>query len=268
MKATELLKAQHEEVKALFKKLENSDDDDKKRELFEELAVNITAHDAIEREIFYPACEEAMGLNDLLGEALVEHGVVEFALYLADEAQGQEDFEFKCTVLKEMLEHHIEDEEKEFFPKAERALGKAQLEALTEPMEARFNEAKEEDFRAPLRENLQQVLAGATKTRKRSAGSGPRSSTRGSAGRAGQKRSAGATRGRSAASAASGRSSSANSRSSTRKGTSTAASSRSSAKKGSSSGSSRSSSGSSRSSSGRSGSRGGSTRRKTSKRAA
>lgn len=253
MKATELLKAQHEEVKALFKKIENSDDDGTKRELFEELAAKVTAHDAIEREIFYPACEEAMGMNDLLGEALVEHGVVEFALYLADEAQGQEDFEFKCTVLKEMLEHHIEDEEKEFFPKAERALGKAKLEELTESMEERFNEATEEDFRAPVRENLQQVLAGAIKTRRRSgASSGPRSSTRGSA-----SRSAG-TRGAKKRSASSGSASRGRSSASSRSSSSTSRS---------TSGGSRSSSRSSGSGS-RAGSRGGSTRRKTSRRAA
>jgi hypothetical protein len=163
MKATDLLERQHEEVKEIFERLEKGDGAADKKELFEELAANLVAHDAIERQIFYPACEQAMGMTDLLGEALVEHGVVEFMLYEADEAQGKKDFGFKCTVLREVLEHHIEEEESEFFPKAEEALGDERLEELGAKMEQVFEEAREEDFRVPLHENLKQVLAGAIK---------------------------------------------------------------------------------------------------------
>jgi hemerythrin superfamily protein len=74
MKATELLKAQHKEVEGLFKRIEKSKDEDEKGEIFEALAAQIVAHDAIEREIFYPACEEQMGLTELLGEALKAAG--------------------------------------------------------------------------------------------------------------------------------------------------------------------------------------------------
>lgn len=163
MKATELLKKQHKEVQDLFKRIEKAKDDATKSELFEELAANLVAHDGIERQIFYPACEEAMGMTDLLGEALVEHGAVEFMVFQADQAQGEDDFEYKCTVLQEVLEHHIEEEEKEFFPKAERALGKERLEELGAEMEAQFEELVAEDFRGPLHANLKQVLAGAIK---------------------------------------------------------------------------------------------------------
>jgi hemerythrin superfamily protein len=162
MKATELLKQQHREVEKLFKAIEDAEDDEK-TELFEELASKLVAHDAIEREIFYPACEEAMGLDDLLGEALVEHGVVEFGLYQADQAAGNDDFEYKCTVLQEIVEHHVKDEEKEFFPKVEKTLGGTRLEELATQMEERFEQALEEDFRTPLYNNLKQVLGGALK---------------------------------------------------------------------------------------------------------
>src|SRR5690606_22240641 len=92
MKATDLLKHQHREIRDLFERLERAKDDESKSELFEELATNLVAHDAIERRVFYPACEERMGMSDLRGEALVEHGLVEFSLYLADQARGEEDF--------------------------------------------------------------------------------------------------------------------------------------------------------------------------------
>jgi hemerythrin superfamily protein len=164
MKATELLTTQHREVSRLFKAIEDTEDDKKKQQLFMELASNLVSHDGIEREIFYPACEEAMGMDDQLGEALVEHGTIEFAVYQATQAMGKDDFDYKCTVLQELVEHHVEEEEKEFFPKVEKELGEDSLNLLAEEMEEAFEDKKAEDFRAPLYENLKQVFAGALKT--------------------------------------------------------------------------------------------------------
>ena len=166
--AIELLKTQHEEVKALFKRIEKASTRAAKTKLFDELAANLAAHDAIEREIFYPACEKAMGMTDLLGEALVEHGVVEFSLYQADQARKDKDFSFKCQVLSEIVEHHVEEEEGEFFPKVQKALGKEKLVELGARMQARFEQAKGKDYHGALNSNLKQVLAGALKPSKRS----------------------------------------------------------------------------------------------------
>jgi hemerythrin-like domain-containing protein len=168
--AIELLKSQHEEVKSLFKRIERATLRAQKTKLFDELARKLVGHDAIEREIFYPACEKGMGMTDLLGEALVEHGVVEFSLYQADQARQAKDFQFKCQVLSELLEHHVEEEEHEFFPKVEKALGKAKLEQLGARMKARFEETQAKgDFRTALHGNLKQVLSGALKPAPRSA---------------------------------------------------------------------------------------------------
>ena len=168
--ATDLLKAQHEEVKELFKKIEKASTRGAKTKLFDQLAANLAAHDAIERELFYPACEKAMGMTDLLGEALVEHGVVEFSLYQADEARRDASFSFKCQVLSEIVEHHVKEEEEEFFPKVERALGREKLVELAVRMKERFEAAKASSFRPPLHSNLKQVLAGALKPAKKGAG--------------------------------------------------------------------------------------------------
>lgn len=163
MKATDLLKQQHDEVKELFEKVESAARTATKRQVFAELAANLVAHDGIERELFYPACEEKMGMTDLLGEALVEHGLVEFSLYQADQALGEDDFDYKLKVLKEALEHHIEEEEKEFFPKVNRAFEKDALESLGSELEEKFEQLKQGDYRAPLHSNLKQVLQGALK---------------------------------------------------------------------------------------------------------
>ncbi|HVY25133.1 MAG TPA: hemerythrin domain-containing protein [Polyangiaceae bacterium] len=162
MNAIDLLKQQHREVEDLFSKIEKAEDS-KKAALFHELGSKLVGHDAIEREIFYPACEEALGLTDELGEALVEHGVVEFCLYQADQAVGQPDFDYKVTVLKELIEHHVKEEEDEFFPKVQKALGDEKLEALGEELEDAFEDVTSDDYHEPLFENLRQVLVGALK---------------------------------------------------------------------------------------------------------
>jgi hemerythrin-like domain-containing protein len=183
MKATELLKNQHREVTRLFKAIEDSDDSADKKALFMELASNLVGHDGIERQIFYPACEEAMGLDDQLGEALVEHGVIEFGLYQANEALGKPDFDFKCTVLKELVEHHVKEEEREFLPKAEKALGADSLELLGDEMQEAFEDALDSDYVTPLYENLRQVFAGAIKPQPPSSKSEPAKAKRPSKGK-------------------------------------------------------------------------------------
>lgn len=164
MNATELLEDQHHEINRLFKALATAERADKPR-LFRKLAATLCAHDAIERQVFYPACEEVMGLSPDLGEALVEHGVIEFCLYQANEAVGELDFDFKCKVLKEMVEHHVQEEEDEFFPAARKALGDHALDALGDEMQEAFEDALAEDYQLPLYENLRQVFAGALKPR-------------------------------------------------------------------------------------------------------
>ncbi|HEY3495997.1 MAG TPA: hemerythrin domain-containing protein [Polyangiaceae bacterium] len=169
MKATELLIKQHRLVEELFERFEEAEGDEQK-DIFEQLAANLVAHDAIERELFYPACEEALGEeDDILGESLVEHGVVEFSIFRADKNQGSEDFDKYVTVLKEMVEHHVKEEEKELLPKVKREIEDEQLEELGAAMEKRFEAAMRSDFRKPLQSNLQQVLDGKTRTSKKPA---------------------------------------------------------------------------------------------------
>lgn len=174
MKATELLMKQHRLVEDLFEQFEEAEGAERNG-IFEKLAANLVAHDAIEREIFYPACDEALGKeDDVLGESLVEHGVVEFCLFRADKNQDSDDFEKYVDVLKEMVEHHVKEEEKELIPKVKRAIDADELETLGERMESRFQAALGSDFRRPLLDNLQQVLDGKTRTSKKPPASSPR----------------------------------------------------------------------------------------------
>jgi len=164
MTAIDLLKQQHDEVDRLFKDLEKASDANERKRLFGELARNLVAHDAIEREIFYPACEKYMGMIEPLAEALTEHGLVEFSLYQADQAQGKTSFEAKLAVLKEVVTHHVKEEENTLFPKVRKAIGDEVLENIGFDLDERFEEVKVEDFRAGLYDTLLQVMEGALKT--------------------------------------------------------------------------------------------------------
>ena len=168
MNAIEVLEAQHAEVKKLFKQIEKAKDSRTSRRLFDRLAAVLVVHDAIERAIFYPAREHTMGMADLLGEALVEHGLIELSLYQADAATAGEGFKYKVTVLREVVEHHVQEEEEELFPKVSKALGKeflacVLLKQLGVKLEARL-QATKTDYRAALHESRRQVRAGDVKT--------------------------------------------------------------------------------------------------------
>ncbi len=165
MNAVELIKKHHREVEALFEQFERSKRREEKQVLFMEIAARLVGHDAIEREIFYPACERALGKNDeKLMEGIAEHGSMEFALFRADKAKGKETFDYMVKVLKEIVEHHVEEEESEILPKASRRLGAEQLERLGSMMLERYEESLRKDFRPPLRRNLEQVLGGRART--------------------------------------------------------------------------------------------------------
>lgn len=181
MKANELLQKQHRMVEDLFDEFEQADENEK-ADIFEQIAANLVAHDAIEREIFYPACEEALGEDDedVLGESLVEHGVVEFCLYRADKNRSNPDeLDKYVTVLKEVVFHHVKEEEDELLPKAKKNMAAEKLEELGAEMESRFEKALKSDFRKPLRENLQQVLEGKAKTAKKPPPANGRRTTQG-----------------------------------------------------------------------------------------
>ena len=140
MKATDLLKKQHKEVKALFKKVENTENGRERRRLMDEISTALEGHTAIEEEIFYPAVRglDTQKAEEMVLEAFEEHHVVKLVLAELPKVDPEDErFEAKMTVLSELVEHHADEEEEEMF-KAAAKLGKDELEALGERMEERF----------------------------------------------------------------------------------------------------------------------------------
>ena len=141
MDAIELLKAQHDEVEALFARIErDSIEDDEKEELFQELADNLAAHATIEEKLFYPAAY-ASKTEDMLREAVEEHLAIKRVIAdLLTMTPDDENFDAKIKVLKEQVEHHVEEEESELLPACKKELGSEKLEALGASMKALFDE--------------------------------------------------------------------------------------------------------------------------------
>ena len=137
MDAVKLLKDDHEKVKGLFRQFERARSDDKKKQLADEIMMELEVHSKIEEEIFYPAVREKVGEDELVAEAVEEHHVVDVLMQEIKQLEpSDERFEAKMTVLIENVEHHIEEEEKEMLPDAKKKLGK-DVEALGEQMEQR-----------------------------------------------------------------------------------------------------------------------------------
>ena len=139
MKATQLLKDQHREVKELFGQVQNTDDAEERRDLMEQITERLQTHMMIEESIFYPAVQEVAnsGKNEeMVPEAYEEHHVVKLILdALPDVDPEDERFTAKMTVLSELVDHHVQEEEKELFTAAEK-LGNDRLEELGDEMEA------------------------------------------------------------------------------------------------------------------------------------
>jgi hemerythrin superfamily protein len=137
MKATALLKNQHREVKALFKKVESTEDPETRRQLLDEIGEQLKTHTRIEEEIFYPAVRDVgtEKAQEMVDEAFEEHHVVDLVLAeLPDVDPEDERFAAKMTVLRELVLHHADEEEEEMFPMAEKKLGADQLKELGDTM--------------------------------------------------------------------------------------------------------------------------------------
>jgi hemerythrin superfamily protein len=136
--------ADHRKVKALFKEFagmrEDGSSEDKQR-VVAEICTELKIHATVEEELFYPAVREEIDEDDLMDEALVEHaGAKELIAQLESMMPDDDLYDAKVTVLGEQIDHHVEEEEGEMFPKAKKA--KVNTPELASEMEARREELK------------------------------------------------------------------------------------------------------------------------------
>jgi len=141
--ATALLARDHAEVKKLFKQYEKLADaeaeGEERQALAERICAMLTVHATIEEEIFYPAAREADVEDDLLDEAEVEHASAkDLIAQIQSMSPDDELYDAKVKVLGEYVDHHVQEEEGEMFPKCRRA--KMDLAGLAQALAERKSE--------------------------------------------------------------------------------------------------------------------------------
>ncbi|MDH1263521.1 MULTISPECIES: hemerythrin domain-containing protein [unclassified Pseudomonas] len=141
MDAIELLKKDHETVKTLLTRLTDTSERavQTRKKLLQKIELELQVHTAIEEQIFYPAFKAAGEKDEVIltSEAKEEHRAVD-SLVLPDikeTSPSSLEFSGRVKVLKELLEHHIEEEESDMFPQARKLLGKQKLLELGQEME-------------------------------------------------------------------------------------------------------------------------------------
>ncbi|MDP9361846.1 MAG: hemerythrin domain-containing protein [Acidobacteriota bacterium] len=144
--AIALLKKDHEKIRGLLGDLEKSAErgGPKVVRLVSQIDSELKIHTTIEEEFFYPAFRDAVRSKDdkqMYYEAKEEHHVVKLVLpEVIGGGMGGVEFAAKAKVLKDLVEHHAGEEDKEMFPTARKAMSRAELQDLGDRMQARKKE--------------------------------------------------------------------------------------------------------------------------------
>jgi hemerythrin superfamily protein len=137
--AITVLTDDHNRVRALFRyfaQLEGPGPTRERMNVVEEICKELVIHSTIEEELFYPAARKIIDGKELINEAEVEHGTAKFLIrQLLATNLNDGHFCAKVKVLREYVKHHMDEEEKEMFPKVKHA--RADLSALEQQMIAR-----------------------------------------------------------------------------------------------------------------------------------
>jgi hemerythrin-like domain-containing protein len=147
MDALELLTTDHQKVKKLLDDLEGTTERCVKtrEELFSKVKTELTVHEVIEEEIFYPALKEHPKAKDIVLEGIEEHNVVDTLLgELSATPMDDETWGPKAKVMAENVRHHIEEEESTMFAQARKVFDRADLQDLGERMATRKQNAMRE----------------------------------------------------------------------------------------------------------------------------
>lgn len=144
MDALKMLEDDHKTVKKILGELEETTERAAKTraELFTRLEREMRIHEVLEEEILYPALEEHDKAKNVALEGYEEHHVVDTIMgEMRSVSVEDERWTAKFSVMKENIEHHIEEEEGEMFPTAREIFSSEDLEEMGEEMAVRREEA-------------------------------------------------------------------------------------------------------------------------------
>jgi hemerythrin superfamily protein len=161
-----MLREDHQKVQELFRRFEQSEDEQTKNEIARTAIQELTVHATLEEEIFYPAAQEVVEEEDLIDEAHEEHHVAKLLMNeLKKMKAADQRFDAKFKVMAESVKHHIEEEESELFPMLQ---GKLDSEALGQQMESRKQKLQQGGVRSPARSSGQRRSGAGGRSKSRS----------------------------------------------------------------------------------------------------
>jgi hemerythrin superfamily protein len=133
MDAIKLIKDDHRKVEGLFAEFEalGARAQKSKQRLADQIIQELKLHAHIEETVFYPALLKKAEEDEIVFEGYEEHEVMKFVISEIEEIDAShERFDVRVKVLKEVVQHHIQEEEKEMLPEARKVLGAALLKQL------------------------------------------------------------------------------------------------------------------------------------------
>jgi hemerythrin superfamily protein len=134
------LQQDHKEVKSIFSQLKNSSQPSERKELLEKLQEELLPHMTSEEKVIYPALKKTEEIREDALEALEEHHAAQLILKeLSKMSPDHERFKAKVTVLMEMVDHHVEEEEDVIFKDLKKQFSSEEAGQLLE----NFNKEKE-----------------------------------------------------------------------------------------------------------------------------
>ena len=137
MDAIKLMKDDHKRIRTLLTGAHEAENRQKREVLLATIRSEMAAHEVMEEQIFYPALKPHQDARDVVMEGYQEHHVADILMdELMEVASDSDVWKAKMKVLKESVEHHIEEEVGEMFKTAKKVLDRDQLEDLGRRMEA------------------------------------------------------------------------------------------------------------------------------------
>ncbi len=136
MNAVELLKEDHKKVQELFEQVKATESEKQHKQLYKKIKAELEAHAYCEEKVFYPTLKKQEEFKDSVLEAIEEHLQMKTLFRDIDRlSDGNERFDAKLMVLIDDVEHHVEEEEGEMFPKVEKQFPEEDLEEMGMQME-------------------------------------------------------------------------------------------------------------------------------------
>jgi hemerythrin superfamily protein len=146
MDVFDLLHEDHQNVSLIFKKIESiksTETEQTREQLFHELYTELSLHAEVEEEIVYPVFEHKQETSEIVEESLNEHEEIETLLFeLKAMAPDDPKWLGRLGELQQKVEHHVQEEEGQLFPKARKLISQDEAEELGETVQTTKDELR------------------------------------------------------------------------------------------------------------------------------